>query len=156
MRPVYDKGVISGLLHVSRTEGLAQLWRGAGVLVLRGSLLSGGQQLGYDGFKTKMKQWGYLEDGPVLHVLGAASGALLGATFAAPADVLMTRYQTGPGLGRHYSGVGNCLAVMLREEGPGVLLRGWMPLFLRLVPTFSIMLPLYEQTRRALGMAYLD
>ena len=110
---------------------------------------------GYDGFKTAAKKRGY-HDSPALHFLGAVSGAFFGATLAAPPDVVMSRYQTGPQMGRPYSGPMECMRIMVREEGPRVLLRGWLPLFVRLVPLFSVMLPLYEQCRRALGMAYLD
>ena len=154
-RPMYDRGLVSGLIRVAKNEGPLQLWRGGGVLVFRGSLLSAGQQLGYDGFKTAAKKQGF-RDSPVLHLAGAASGAFFAATFAAPPDVVMTRYQTGPQMGRVYDGPLGCFRTMIREEGYTVLLRGWMPLFMRLVPLFSVMLPLYEQCRRALGMAYLD
>ena len=42
------------------------------------------------------------------------------------------------------------------QEGIAVFFRGWAPFFIRVVPLFTINLPLYEQIRRVMGIGYLD
>ena len=73
-----------------------------------------------------------------------------------PADVLMTRYQTSSQMGRTYSGLMQCALGMMKEEGPAVFLRGWLPMFSRVAPLYIVYLPAYEQTRMLLGMTYMD
>ena len=73
-----------------------------------------------------------------------------------PADLLMTRYQAASQMGRTYSGLMQCALGMMKEEGPAVFLRGWLPMFSRVAPLYIVYLPAYEQTRMLLGMTYLD
>ena len=50
----------------------------------------------------------------------------------------------------------HCATELTRLEGTGVWMRGWWPMFVRMAPTFIIAMPLYEQLRRLLGLAYMD
>lgn len=56
---------LQGLLHIYRTEGALQLYRGAVPMTIRGSCFRGGAFFGYDTTKTYCKKFGLLEDGPV-------------------------------------------------------------------------------------------
>lgn len=47
------------------------------------------------------------------------------------------------------------LKAVVREEGLLVLLRGWLPAYLRLGPHALICFPLFEQIRVAFGLSYL-
>ncbi len=73
-----------------------------------------------------------------------------------PADVLMTRYQAASQMGRSYRGLTQCALILVKEEGPIVFVRGWLPMFCRVAPLYIVYLPLYEQTRMFLGMTYMD
>lgn len=137
-------------------EGPWALFRGSSALVVRGSLLSMGHLSGYDGTKTFCKERGLMTEGTPLHVGASLVGALLGTTFSCPADRVMTAFQTGPMLGRHYRNIGDCAMQILRREGPTGFMRGWLPFFLRIAPTFMSFGALYEQARRAMGMDYFD
>ena len=162
------------LVAVARAEGLRGLWRGSGTLVARGALLSSGSQLGYDWTKTKCKceacsasapgaVWstaacrcgGWLADGPVLHLLASVASAFLASAMAAPLDLVLTRYQAAPLLGVHYNGVLHCIGSIARNEGLPGFYRGFLPLFLRLAPLWSVSLPFYEATRRLVGLSYM-
>ena len=146
-----------GATHTTiRDAGLFHLFTGTGVLVVRGSLLSAGQQLGYDGCKTYCKKHSLLQEGPMLHVVGSICAAFLSATAATPADVLMTRYQTASQIGAHYKNVTECALGMVRTEGPQVFVRGWCPFFFRLAPLYCMMLPMMEQVRLLLGIGYMS
>ena len=112
--------------------------------------------LGYDGSKTFAKSRGLLEDGPLLHVLSSVIAAFGATSLSAPADILLTRYQSAPMLGLKYTGLIDCARAMVREDGRGVFFRGWPLYFSRLAPVFLIYHPLYEQFRVVCRMGYLD
>jgi dicarboxylate transporter 10 len=91
-----------------------------------------------------------------LHVGASIAAAFFSCTFSAPADIVMTRYQAAEVMGRSYAGPVDCVKTLVREEGMAVFFRGWSPFFVRVVPLFTINLPLYEQIRRLFGIGYLD
>jgi hypothetical protein len=157
-RVPYFEGVVSGLARLWQEGGLRHLWHGAMPLVARGALLSGGQQFGYDGTKTLCKREGLLNDGVQLHVASSVVAAFWAATFAAPFDVLLTRYQTGRADGTRWDSLRQCAAAIASEGGGlRIFFRGWTPFFGRLAPLALITLPLYEQIRkRVFGLEYLE
>ena len=83
--------------------------------------------LGYDGLKTYTKRHGYMQDGPWLHACASVAAAFFSCTFSAPADIVMTRYQAGPLLGRPYASPLECVRTMVAEEGAMVFFRGCAP-----------------------------
>ena len=152
--PPYGGSGARGLWEVARGQGgIAALYRGAPMLVVRGALMNSGNTLGYDGTKTLSAAYGVLEDGPVLHVAGSVASAFCASSFSVPADVVLTRYHTSP-RGTYPSPLA-CASGMWRAEGPAVFVRGWLALFGRQAPLYVVFLPLYEQMRRLLGLGYL-
>ncbi|KAJ8600504.1 hypothetical protein CTAYLR_010061 [Chrysophaeum taylorii] len=144
----HTKPLSTSLATLARDKAL---FRGSGALVVRGALLSAGQQLGYDGLKTEARSRAIFPDGPLLHALASISGAFCAAIFSTPADVVMTRYQNSRG----YKSVLDCAHHLFRTEGPLVFYRGFGPFFVRLGPVFIISLPLTEQLRRLCGLGYM-
>jgi hypothetical protein len=118
-------------------------------------MLAAGSQLGYDGVKTYAKAHG-ISDAPTLHVGASVVAAFLASAFAAPADVVMTQYQTAPQRGVHYNSVAECAVMVLREGGPMGFFRGWSMQFGRIAPLFCINMPLYEQIRTLAGLGFMD
>lgn len=118
------RGVMHGLRRLAG-EGAAQAWHGALPLVVRGALLSGGQQLGYDGTKTFVKEKGLMEDGFPLHVVAAIVSAFCSCTFSAPFDVLLTRYQAGTPGGEKWRSLRECAGYLVESQGKMVFFRGW-------------------------------
>ena len=152
-RPPDFRGVGHGLAVLAHRGGA---FRGATPLVVRGALLSGGQQLGYDGTKTIAKSEGWVQDGVVLHVGSSVVAALLGVTLSAPFDVLLTHYQAGRPCGAAYSSLWSCAQTLAKNEGPLVVFKGWMPYFARVAPLFVFNLPLYEQIRCLFGLGFME
>ena len=142
-------------------SALKTLWRGAGVIVARGSALSASQLMAYDEAKTKLKGSG-VSDGPFLHLTSSMIAALVGTTCHMPFDVVLTVYQSAHSLGGErldrYGRRGplGCAFALIQESGPSVLLRGWVPAFVRLVPVSIFSFALYEQLRQLFGIGYLD
>eukprot|EP00966_Prymnesium_polylepis_P082141 1902799-Prymnesium_polylepis.1 len=129
---------------------------GATPLVVRGALLSGGQQLGYDGTKTWCKRERVLADGAAMHVTASVVAAFMATTFAAPFDILQTRFQSGGVGGRKWDSLAQCARAMVAEGGPMIFFRGWVPFFARVAPMFVINLPMYEQLRKLFGLGFLE
>eukprot|EP00401_Gymnodinium_catenatum_P078103 CAMPEP_0117591374 /NCGR_PEP_ID=MMETSP0784-20121206/71497_1 /TAXON_ID=39447 /ORGANISM="" /LENGTH=322 /DNA_ID=CAMNT_0005393089 /DNA_START=56 /DNA_END=1024 /DNA_ORIENTATION=+ len=140
---------------------LQSLWRGAGVIVGRGAAVAASQLSAYDSTKTFLKAQG-CQDGPLLHFVASQVGALVCTTFSMPFDVVLTVYTSAQTLGGERkalygtSGPLRCALTMLRQEGPPVFFRGWVPAFLRISPTTTSSFFLYEQLRRLVGIGYLD
>ncbi|CAK0880513.1 unnamed protein product [Prorocentrum cordatum] len=141
---------------------LRALWRGAGVIVGRGAVLSASQLMAYDRTKTGLKESGAMDDGKLLHLVASQAAAACCTTCSMPLDVVLTVYQSAHSLGGErrelYGSRGplHCAGVMLRESGPLVFMRGWVPAFMRLSPTCTFSFFLYEQLRRLVGIGYLD
>jgi len=156
------KGGIDGLRQVAASGGVRGLWRGCGVIVGRGAVLSASQLMTYDGIKTSLKEQQILNDGPVLHVSASLSAAVVCTTLTMPLDVVLTVYQSAQTLGgerlRRYGTQGpvNCAINLVKDEGPAVLMRGWTPAFIRLAPTCVASFWLYEQLRKLVGIGFLD
>jgi hypothetical protein len=154
-RPQY-RHMAHGFSEIIKNEGFLQLYRGGTALVIRGALLTAGQQLGYDGTKTFVKNKELMDDTPVLHVMASIIAGFMMSTFSAPADILMTRYQCAPMMGIRYKNLWHCAVSIAQKEGVATFYRGWWPFFLRVAPLNSLNMPAYEQVRRLLGLGYLD
>lgn len=152
----------SGAADGGPAGALRTLWRGASVIVSRGALLSGAQLMAYDGTKTNVKQQGIMADGPMLHLCASLVAAVCCTTMSMPPDVVLSQYQSAHSFGgerlekygRH--GPLGCAKVMLKESGPMVMMRGWVPAFVRLAPTCVFSFWLYEQLRQLAGIGFMD
>ncbi|CAE8622664.1 unnamed protein product [Polarella glacialis] len=158
---------LSSLAASGAAEGgvlgaLRILWRGASLIVGRGAVLSASQLAAYDGSKTSLRAQGVLSDGPVLHVTASLIAAVVCTTCAMPLDVVQTMYHSSHSLGgESYERYGQrgpigCAATLLRESGPTIFFRGWVPAFGRLAPTTVMSFYIYEQLRHVVGIGYLD
>ncbi|CAE8583217.1 unnamed protein product, partial [Polarella glacialis] len=143
------------VLDLRRAYGIAGLWRGAPVGVVRGAVLSSSQTAAYDATKTFCRSRGILEDGPLLHAAASLVAALALTTAVIPLDVVLTRYQTATDK-EAGAGVAACAGNILRQEGPSGFLRGWGALFVRMAPSSFTTFLIYEQLRKLAGMQYLS
>jgi hypothetical protein len=75
--------------------------------------------------------------------------ALLATGVAAPFDSVLTQYSVRAG------SLSKCIREMHKERGPRVFFQGWSLFFARVAPLFVIQLPLYEQTRKWMGMDFM-
>lgn len=140
-------------LEISYPACVSGYFRGASPLVIRGALVTAGQMLGYDYTKASCKARGLLADGPVLHVFAATAAGFWASTFSAPADVVMTRYQSA---GTMTPTLADCAMTIWRERGACGFFRGWSANLARLCPTFILGSAIYEQMRLLLGLGYMS
>ncbi|KAJ1622850.1 mitochondrial carrier domain-containing protein [Pavlovales sp. CCMP2436] len=152
-RPSYT-GMPDFFRKLVANEGSIGLLRGADALVVRGSLLSMGHLLGYDGGKQWAKSRGLMQEGPLLHASASVFAAFFSTTLASPGDRVMTEYQTAPNRGVRYSSALDCARSIMRREGMPGFFRGWLPMFLRMGPTFAAFGTGYEALRLLAGYDY--
>lgn len=86
-------------------------------------------------------------DGLAFHVFCSCASAVVASTLALPVDVLFSRYVTDKN-----ASLLSCIKTLARERA---FFRGWSALVVRLAPTFSLAMPIYEQIRNLLGLGFL-
>ena len=148
-------GGLGMLSHIARTQGVVGLWRGSTVLVARGAIMSATQLATYDLTKVRLRALG-LADGPVMHSAASLVASLTLTTAICPLDVTYTYYTCGGMLGRSFDSPLACGRALLQEGGPAALLRGWVPLWARFLPSSFLTFHIYEQSRKLLLGKYLD
>jgi len=137
-----------------RSEGARGLWRGASASMCRASLLSAGQLATYDQSKQLAVRAGWVE-GPRTHLACSCLSGLMAQVACMPADVVKTRVQSGQHT-QVYRSPAHCLLVILREEGPLALYRGFSAAAARQVPVMAVQMPIVEQIRvRVFGLTYM-
>ena len=114
-------------------------------------------QLGsYDLTKKYCTNTLHMSDGPFMQCVASLVASVVLTTCIAPFDVTLTTYQAGPSIGRHYESPLACARALLQQSGPSVLLRGWVPLWARFLPSSVLTFVIYEQARWLLVGGYLD
>jgi hypothetical protein len=145
----YVTGLISGMQRIVSDHGMVGLWRGCLPLTVRGATFTGGQLVGYDGFKTMCKSKEIMEDGPLLHATAGVVAAACATLTATPADYTMSRYMAS-----NETKVSVIVRQIYMEGGIAGFWRGSAINFCRSTPVFLTYTALYEQLRRYFGLGY--
>ncbi|KAL2634721.1 hypothetical protein R1flu_006200 [Riccia fluitans] len=147
----YCTGTLSMGRQVVKTEGLKALYSGVSASILRQVLYSSTRLGLYDVLKAQMQ--GKNENTLPVHkkiAAGLAAGAI-GAAVGCPADVAMVRMQADGRLPafqrRNYTGVGDALIRMVRQEGLASLWTGSAPTVQRAMVVTASQLATYDQIK---------
>lgn len=137
IHPTKYNGLFDCAVKVYQEGGVASIFRGTGATLMRdfpGSVAWFGT---YELIKKSLMKFqnidpqsGALSPFAVLCAGGFAGMACW--TVAIPADVLKSRYQTAPE--GKYSGVIDVYKHLMKEEGPGALVKGMRPALIRAFP----------------------
>ena len=100
--------------------------------------------------KSSLRQ--HYSDGFALHVVVSLITGVVATTVAAPFDLLKSRTMASADAA---DGIVTVLVRLLRHEGPMALFNGWWPTYLRLGPHAILTFPLFEASRKLLGLEYL-
>lgn len=159
------KGIGDCLSRIAQEEGIAGLWTGARVTVIRAMLLSAcvlgiGSEI-----KQRLTQTGVFgDDGKLFHGLPLLFVATLCSSFCAnivsnPVDVVKSRMQNqnkNSNTQQQYNGMVDCFGKIIKDEGVPKLWSGFVPAFIKLAPYTIISLMLTEKiTFRVTGKAAL-
>lgn len=150
-----QRSLFRELVSITQENGFTGLYRGVPALFMRGGLIAGGQLFGYDTTKRFMVSQG-VQEGQVVHLASSSVSAVSAVLASAPADVVLNRYQAGPRLGKHYSGLLDVASELVRTEGPLAFYKGVVPNVVKFLPLFLMSMPLFEQLRRLVGLGYLN
>lgn len=153
------KSVFDCIFRMIREEGVYSLWRGAVPTVTRSVLSSASTQAIYSEMKPRLKQaHPVLFNHPnSLQTMFASSvvGSFVANVMCTPFDVVKSRLQHMPkplnGEKPLYTGMMDCFAKGLKEEGPMFLYRGFTPLFLKLAPYTTLSLMFVDKLTVAFG-----
>jgi hypothetical protein len=146
---------IGMLRHLFEKEGFFNLWRASHVLVARGALMSSTQLGVYDLSKRCLIGRGF-DDGTGVHVMASVAASIAMTTAIAPLDVVLTTYQAGPFIGRSFASPMACASALVAEGGTKALMRGWLPLWGRFLPTSFLTFVIYERLRWRMMGSFLD
>ena len=130
-------------LTIARQEGPLALWRGCMPTVSRCIVLNISQLATYSEAKERIISVG-VGDGLACHVGASLVSGLASTTAAVPFDTAKTRIQQATAQGT-YSGLFDCLAKTVRQEGVLSLWKGWLPSYARLGPHVLVTFVMLEQ-----------
>ncbi|KAJ3036361.1 Mitochondrial dicarboxylate transporter [Rhizophlyctis rosea] len=138
-----------GLVCIARTEGVKGLWKGVVPNLGRGVLMTGSQVTSYDLFKQWMLSTPYFKDDVKTHFGASLAAGLVATTLCSPFDVLKTRIMSHAAdhHGEPYKSTLDAAVKILRSEGVGAFLKGWVPSYTRLGPHTIITFMAYEQIK---------
>lgn len=145
--------VARGAIHIVRQLGLVGLYRGASACLLRDIPFSAIYFPAYAHLKKDTFKEG--KNGKKLgfgEMLASASIAGMPAAFlTTPADVIKTRLQVEARKGQAtYTGISDCFAKVLKDEGPKAFFKGSLARVLRSSPQFGATLVAYEYLQKLL------
>ncbi|XP_061588119.1 mitochondrial adenyl nucleotide antiporter SLC25A24-like [Cololabis saira] len=138
--------VIGGFRQMIVEGGLASLWRGNGINVLKIAPETAIKFMAYEQYKKLLTSEGKKIEAHKRFMAGSMAGATA-QTAIYPMEVLKTRLtlrKTG-----QYTGMFGCAKTILRKEGVIAFYKGYIPNLLGIIPYAGIDLAVYETLKNA-------
>lgn len=114
---------------IYKNETFWGFYRGIQPNIIRNICVNVGEMASYDQFKQMLLQYTSMKEGTILHFTSGFMAGFVATCVASPADVVKTRLMSSPD---SYTGVANAFSRMIKEEGPLVFYKGFIPNFMRL------------------------
>ncbi|KAJ2159372.1 hypothetical protein GGF46_003075 [Coemansia sp. RSA 552] len=146
------KNAFDGLLRIAREDGAGGLFKGAVPNVSRAMLMTGAQLCSYDAFKQLLLSLSFSEGLP-LHFSASFLAGFVATTITSPFDVVKTRIMNA-GPKSPYKSLPQAMYLIVKEEGPRALYKGWTPSFVRMAPQTILTFIFLEQFRNAYWSRY--
>ena len=147
-----------GLAHfvkeVNQAQGIAGFYKGIEANVMRAMILNATKMACYDTCKGVCRTAG-VPDGILLQFMSAFSAGFFMTCTVSPFDIVRTRLMNQPADAKLYNGFADCVAKMLKNEGPLGFYKGFIPIWSRFAPTTCLQLIIFEQLRGIMGMKSL-
>ena len=147
------KSVFDAITRISKQEGVASLWRGSSLTVIRAMIVTASQLATYDQIKEAILEKGIMEDGMGTHVAASFTAGVVAAVASNPVDVIKTRVMNMKVEVRRpplYNGAVDCLMKTVRSEGFRALYKGFLPTVSRQGPFTVVLFVTLEQVRKQL------
>ncbi|KAJ3033788.1 hypothetical protein HDV00_005829 [Rhizophlyctis rosea] len=154
-------GVVDGLASIYRSDGIKGLYRGALLSMGRSIAGSGSNLAAYSMMKEYLiteRKW---PDNAWLDMVAGMASGIVSCLAMNPIDVVRTRYYNQPyenGKGVLYSGAGDAITKIIKNEGLTAFYKGITTHFLRIGPHFCLTFVFLGILRRGLVdfYGYLD
>ena len=154
-KPQYS-GMLDCAAQVYRTGGIASIYKGTVLTLMRdvpGSVAWFGA---YELVKKEIMQWQGIDDpsklSPLAIIIAGGFAGIACWTVSIPPDVLKSRFQTAPE--GKYRNILDVYRILMKEEGPGALFSGIRPAMIRAFPANAACFLGMEVAKKAL--AFLD
>ncbi|KAK9827624.1 hypothetical protein WJX81_008016 [Elliptochloris bilobata] len=144
------RGVIQGLLHMYRTEGLVSMFKGNWTNVVRIVPNSAVKFLTYEQLSRRISH--HLQDNggdgqmtPLLRLAAGAGAGIVGMSATYPLDMVRGRLTVqGERKTSQYRGIWDCTRQIIKQEGVIALWKGWLPSVIGVVPYVGLNFAVYE------------
>ncbi|PSN74300.1 mitochondrial carrier [Corynespora cassiicola Philippines] len=129
------RNALDALIRIGKEDGIATYFRGLGPNIVRSVLMNVSQIATYaEAKQSLMKQFNF-KDNIGTHICASFVAGTVATTMCAPADVLKSRFQNAKAAeGAARVSILRYVAETTKKEGPGFLMKGWTPAWLRLAP----------------------
>ena len=143
------KGVVSGMAHMWKTEGMRGLFKGNGANCVRIVPNSAVKFFCYEhmahGLLELRRTFDQNAEMDVLTRLGGGAGAGIVAMSATyPLDMIRGRLTVQKGGGENYRGIYHAATVIAQREGIGAFYKGWLPSVIGVIPYVGLNFAIYE------------
>lgn len=139
-----------------KNQGIAGFYRGIDSNVARAMVLNGTKMSCYDQMKgLVVSTTGLPKSHLAVQFLAAASAGFFMTCTVSPFDMVRTRLMNQPADAKIYNNALDCIVKIVKNEGPLVLWRGFIPIWSRFAPTTTLQLVVFEQLRGLAGMKSL-
>ncbi|KAI5481381.1 hypothetical protein MNV49_005003 [Pseudohyphozyma bogoriensis] len=138
---------------IYQARGIAGLYRAVWPTTIRAGILTSSQLGVYDQAKQLLMYDfpGVFREGFGTHLAASGIAGFACSAASSPVDVIKVRMMTDTT--KQYKNAFHCTALILKNEGPLALYKGFTMCFLRLWPHSVISLLVFEQLRRLSGLA---
>lgn len=127
-------GALGAYSTIVKEEGVAALWTGYAPNLVRNSVMSCVEVVGYDVAKEQLLALG-VPDGIQAHLGGGLCAGFVATCVANPVDVVKNRLMADKA--GQFTGMVNCFSKTIQTEGPMALYKGFTVFFGR-VGTFNV------------------
>merc|ERR1712232_680317 len=148
--------IIGTAKDLMANQGIGGFYRGIDSNIARAMVLNGTKMACYDQAKGVVVNLTGLKKSSLLtQFLSAASAGFFMTCTVSPFDMIRTRLMNQPADAKIYNNAVDCFIKIVKNEGPLVLWRGFLPIWSRFAPTTTLQLVIFEQLRGLMGMKAL-
>eukprot|EP01024_Parvocaulis_polyphysoides_P043292 TRINITY_DN3954_c0_g4_i3.p1 TRINITY_DN3954_c0_g4~~TRINITY_DN3954_c0_g4_i3.p1 ORF type:complete len:326 (+),score=36.02 TRINITY_DN3954_c0_g4_i3:100-1077(+) len=153
------RGTWQGLVYMGRTEGIIGMFKGNGINCIRIFPNAAIKFLCYEEIERGMvwymkSQGGDGEMNWFYRLIAGGLAGVAGMSATYPLDMVRGRLSIQEGPNSPYKGILHATAVIIREEGPLAMYRGWLPSVIGVVPYMGFNFAVYETLKKRLMKHY--
>ncbi len=143
-------GVMKGLSHIWRTEGINGMFKGNGANCIRIVPNSASKFLAYEYLEGYLLAHNRKQDpeaklGPLTRLMAGAGAGIFAMSATYPLDMVRGRLtvQVDGKSEKQYKGMSHAARVIIREEGVKALYKGWLPSVIGVIPYVGLNFAVY-------------